>query len=112
MFRNLLFYLSLYHLCLLSQLLLLQLEQSIFHSVYQIIHSGLKKKKTSSQKQKVCVKMCIYVFFSFISVNINSLIIFFIVKIVLLVAVVDVPVVVDVDEVVECAINHSFIEQR
>jgi hypothetical protein len=38
--------------------------------------------------------------------------IFFIIKIVLLVAVVDVPVVVDVDEVAECAINDSFIEQR
>jgi hypothetical protein len=56
--------------------------------------------------------MCIDIFFSFISVNIDSVMIFFIIEIVLLVAVVDVPVVVDVDEVVECAINHSFIEQR
>jgi hypothetical protein len=56
--------------------------------------------------------MCIDVFFSFISVNIDSLIIFFIIKIVLLVAVVDVSVVVDADEVVVSAINHSFIEQR
>jgi hypothetical protein len=38
--------------------------------------------------------------------------IFFIIKIVLLVAVVDVPVVVDADEVVVFAINDSFIEQR
>jgi hypothetical protein len=51
-------------------------------------------------------------YFSPYSVNIDSLTIFFIFRIVLLVAVVDVPVVVDVDEVVDCAINHSFIEQR